>query len=181
MPETLLRPQTERATVRCAVYTCKSHEDGLEQEFNSLDAQRDACEAFIRSQASRGWELAPGQYDDGGFSGGTMERPALKRPLKDIEAGQGGIIVSAFNYSGSQSNERDAFAWYGSATSPGNPAMTDWWAEINWLLATFGAPVSTAGDVDGDGSSDVIINAPVYAYNYIAEGGASVCHIRTRP
>ena len=88
MPETLLRPQTERATVRCAVYTRKSHEDGLEQEFNSLDAQREACEAFIRSQASRGWELAPGQYDDGGFSGGTMERPALKRLLKDIAGGE---------------------------------------------------------------------------------------------
>lgn len=93
MPETMLRPPTERATARCAVYTRKSHEDGLEQDFNSLDAQREACEAFIRSQASRGWELAPGQYDDGGFSGGTMERPALKRLLKDIADGDVDIIV----------------------------------------------------------------------------------------
>lgn len=93
MPETLLRSQTERATLRCAVYTRKSHEDGLEQEFNSLDAQRDACEAFIRSQAARGWELAPGRYDDGGFSGGTMERPALKRLLTDIADEAVDVIV----------------------------------------------------------------------------------------
>ena len=71
-----LRLREEESLRRCAVYTRKSHEDGLEQDFNSLDAQREACEAFIRSQAARGWRLAPGRYDDGGFSGGTMERPA---------------------------------------------------------------------------------------------------------
>src|SRR5579862_3419200 len=71
--------------VRCAVYTRKSSEEGLEQDFNSLHAQREACEAFIRSQAGEGWRLHPTAYDDGGFSGGTMERPALQRLLADIQ------------------------------------------------------------------------------------------------
>jgi site-specific DNA recombinase len=87
------RSRDEETFRRCAVYTRKSHEDGLEQDFNSLDAQREACEAFIRSQAARGWELASGHYDDGGFSGGTMERPALKRLLKDVDAGAVDTIV----------------------------------------------------------------------------------------
>jgi site-specific DNA recombinase len=71
---------------RCAVYTRKSSEEGLEQEFNSLDAQREACEAFIRSQRGEGWRLIDTAYDDGGVSGGTLERPALKRLFADIEA-----------------------------------------------------------------------------------------------
>ena len=62
---------------RCAVYTRKSTEEGLDQAFNSLDAQRDACEAFVASQRAEGWALVPDRYDDGGFSGGTLERPAL--------------------------------------------------------------------------------------------------------
>ena len=62
---------------RCAVYTRKSSEEGLEQDFNSLHAQREACEAFIKSQHGEGWRLVKAVYDDGGFSGGTMERPAL--------------------------------------------------------------------------------------------------------
>jgi site-specific DNA recombinase len=66
---------------RCAVYTRKSTEDGLEQDFNSLHAQREACEAYIRSQASEGWQLIKEHYDDGGISGATMERPALKQLL----------------------------------------------------------------------------------------------------
>ena len=69
---------------RCAIYTRKSSEEGLEQNFNSLHAQREACEAFIRSQAGEGWRLITTAYDDGGFSGGTMERPALQRLLVDI-------------------------------------------------------------------------------------------------
>src|SRR6202521_6387872 len=73
---------------RCAIYTRKSSEEGLEQDFNSLDAQRESCEAFIRSQHGEGWRLVQTGYDDGGFSGGTMERPALKRLLADIEAGR---------------------------------------------------------------------------------------------
>lgn len=79
--------------LRCAVYTRKSTEDGLEQEFNSLDAQREACEAYILSQRHEGWELVPNRYDDGGFSGGSMLRPGLKALLADIEAGLVDVIV----------------------------------------------------------------------------------------
>ena len=81
------------AIVRCAIYTRKSSEDGLEQEFNSLDAQREACEAYIISQHHEGWVALPDMYDDGGLSGGTMERPALQRLLEDIKAGKIQIIV----------------------------------------------------------------------------------------
>ena len=79
--------------VRCAIYTRKSSEEGLEQAFNSLDAQREACEAYIKSQKHEGWTLIPDFYDDGGISGGTMERPALKRLLADIEAGHIDTVV----------------------------------------------------------------------------------------
>lgn len=79
--------------VRCAIYTRKSSEDGLEQDFNSLHAQRDACAAYVLSQASEGWTLLPDEYDDGGLSGGTLERPALQRLLGDVEAGRIDIIV----------------------------------------------------------------------------------------
>src|SRR6195256_5927718 len=79
--------------LRCAVYTRKSSEEGLEMEFNSLDAQRDACEAYVASQRAEGWILVPDRYDDGGFSGGTLERPALKRLLVDIEASQVDVVV----------------------------------------------------------------------------------------
>jgi len=78
---------------RCAIYTRKSTEDGLEQEFNSLDAQRGACAAYISSQASEGWEAVPDLYDDGGFSGGKMERPALQKLLTEVKAGKIDIIV----------------------------------------------------------------------------------------
>jgi site-specific DNA recombinase len=74
-----------RRTVRCAVYTRKSTEEGLEQEFNSLDAQREAAEAYIKSQRHLGWIVVPQRYDDGGFTGGNIDRPALKRLLEDIE------------------------------------------------------------------------------------------------
>lgn len=79
--------------IRCAVYTRKSTEDGLEQDFNSLDAQREACEAYIKSQQHEGWLLVEKQYNDGGFSGGTLERPAIKNLFKDIEAGEIDIVV----------------------------------------------------------------------------------------
>jgi site-specific DNA recombinase len=79
--------------VRCAIYTRKSSEEGLEQDFNSLDAQREACAAYVLSQASEGWTLLPDRYDDGGISGGTLERPALQRLLADIAAGRLDIIV----------------------------------------------------------------------------------------
>ena len=79
--------------LRCAVYTRKSTEDGLEQEFNSLDAQREACEAYILSQRHEGWNLVPDHYDDGGFSGGNMERPGLKALLAAVDAGLVDVIV----------------------------------------------------------------------------------------
>jgi site-specific DNA recombinase len=79
--------------LRCAVYTRKSTEEGLDMEFNSLDAQREACEAYIASQKAEGWQLVPDRYDDGGFSGGTLERPALKRLLADIEARHVDVVV----------------------------------------------------------------------------------------
>ena len=79
--------------VRCAVYTRKSSEEGLDMEFNSLDAQRESCEAYIASQKPEGWILVPDRYDDGGFSGGTLERPALKRLLADIESGRIDVVV----------------------------------------------------------------------------------------
>jgi DNA invertase Pin-like site-specific DNA recombinase len=79
--------------LRCAVYTRKSSEEGLEQEFNSLDAQREACEAYIASQKAEGWLLVSDRYDDGGVSGATLERPALKRLLADIEAQRVDVVV----------------------------------------------------------------------------------------
>ena len=84
--------QTPRP-VRCAIYTRKSTEEGLEQEFNSLMAQREAAEAYIASQRSQGWSSVPDVYDDGGFSGGNMERPALRRLLDDIERGRIDCVV----------------------------------------------------------------------------------------
>jgi DNA invertase Pin-like site-specific DNA recombinase len=82
-----------KAIKRCAVYTRKSSEEGLEQEYNTLDAQREACQAFIKSQAGEGWRLVKTEYDDGGFSGGTMERPALQRLLSDIRGGLVEVVV----------------------------------------------------------------------------------------
>jgi DNA invertase Pin-like site-specific DNA recombinase len=79
--------------VRCAVYTRKSTDEGLDQAFNTLDAQREACEAYAASQRHEGWECSSERYDDGGFSGGSLERPALKRLLADVAAGKVDVIV----------------------------------------------------------------------------------------
>jgi site-specific DNA recombinase len=79
--------------LRCAVYTRKSSEEGLDMEFNSLDAQREACEAYVASQRAEGWLLVGDRYDDGGYSGGTLERPALKRLMADIQAGAVDVVV----------------------------------------------------------------------------------------
>src|SRR5512134_455015 len=79
--------------VRCAIYTRKSSEEGLEMEFNSLDAQREAGLSYIASQKHEGWILVGDRYDDGGFSGGSMERPALQRLLRDVERGVIDVIV----------------------------------------------------------------------------------------
>ena len=85
--------KTNQKVIRCAIYTRKSSEEGLEQDFNSLDAQREACEAYIKSQQHEGWVLIEKHYDDGGFSGRTLERPAVKELFKDIEAGEVDIVV----------------------------------------------------------------------------------------
>ena len=82
-----------RQEKRCAIYTRKSCEDGLELEYNSLDAQYDSAEAYIRSQASNGWRVIPKRYDDGGFSGGNVNRPALKALMRDIETGEVDVVV----------------------------------------------------------------------------------------
>ncbi|WP_336491456.1 recombinase family protein [Methylobacterium nigriterrae] len=79
--------------LRCAIYTRKSTEQGLEQEFNSLDNQREAAEAYVKSQAHEGWRLLPDAYDDGGYSGGSLERPALQRLLSEVQAGRVDVIV----------------------------------------------------------------------------------------
>src|ERR1035441_662449 len=82
-----------KAVIRCAIYTRKSLEEGLDQSFNSLDAQREACEAFIASQRHEGWRALPALYDDGGYSGGNLDRPALQHLLEDIEANKVDTIV----------------------------------------------------------------------------------------
>ncbi|MEW9920979.1 recombinase family protein [Marimonas sp. MJW-29] len=82
-----------RQRIRCALYTRKSSEEGLDQSFNSLDAQREACDAYVRSQSGEGWTTLPSRYDDGGYSGGTMERPALQRLLSDIASGRIDVVV----------------------------------------------------------------------------------------
>ena len=87
-------PRADASRRRCAIYTRKSSEEGLEQEFNSLAAQREACEPYIRSQHHEGWLLlARNRYDDGGFSGGNLERPALQQLIADIRAGRIDIVV----------------------------------------------------------------------------------------
>jgi site-specific DNA recombinase len=93
----MIRPAADRTrrnrAIRCAIYTRKSSEEGLEQEFNSLQAQREACEAFIKSQRHEGWVCLPDGYDDGGVSGATMERPALQQLLAEIQAGRVDVVV----------------------------------------------------------------------------------------
>ncbi len=94
----MTRPRTRQQTptnprVRCAIYTRKSTEEGLDQEFNTLDAQRESGEAYIKSQAHEGWECLSDRYDDGGFTGGNMDRPALQRLMSDIEAGRIDCVV----------------------------------------------------------------------------------------
>jgi DNA invertase Pin-like site-specific DNA recombinase len=79
--------------LRCAIYTRKSTEHGMELEFNSLDAQREACEAYIKSQAHEGWQALSNHYDDSAYSGGSLERPALRRLLTDISAGRANVVV----------------------------------------------------------------------------------------
>jgi site-specific DNA recombinase len=84
---------TAAKKIRCAIYTRKSTDEGLEQAFNSLHAQREACAAFVLSQKHEGWAVLPAVYDDGGYSGGSMERPALQRLIAEIEEGKIDVIV----------------------------------------------------------------------------------------
>jgi site-specific DNA recombinase len=93
MAEAEKTPRRSARKIRCAIYTRKSTDEGLEQAFNSLDAQREACAAFVASQRHEGWTASPALYDDGGFSGGSMQRPALQRLMTDIEAGQIDVVV----------------------------------------------------------------------------------------
>ena len=87
------RDKSVSTRVRCAIYTRKSTEEGLEQDFNSLHAQREAAEAYIKSQKHLGWTLLPNHYDDGGFSGGSLERPALQKLIEDIEGKRVDCVV----------------------------------------------------------------------------------------
>ena len=89
----MIRANDSPPKIRCAIYCRKSTEDGLEQEFNSLDAQREAGEAFVASQRNEGWVCLPDQYDDGGFSGGNMDRPGIRKLMADIEAGHIDCVV----------------------------------------------------------------------------------------
>src|SRR6516164_1666234 len=93
MPRRSAASAKSRRKRRCAIYTRKSTEEGLEQDFNSLDAQREACEAFVVSQKQEGWVALPTQYDDGGYSGGTLDRPALQRLLADIRGSKLDVVV----------------------------------------------------------------------------------------
>ena len=88
-----MKDQTAKRSLRCAIYTRVSTDQGLEQDFNSLDAQREASEAYIKSQAHEGWRLIRDHYDDGGYSGGSMDRPALQKLLADVEARRIDVIV----------------------------------------------------------------------------------------
>jgi DNA invertase Pin-like site-specific DNA recombinase len=90
-----MRPAPSRQTqkTRCAIYTRKSTERGLDLAMNSLETQREVCRAYVKSQSFRNWIESPAEYDDGGYSGGTLERPALKRLVSDIEAGRIDIVV----------------------------------------------------------------------------------------
>jgi site-specific DNA recombinase len=88
-----MKRESRRANLRCAIYTRVSTENGLEQEFNSLDNQREASEAYIKSQAHEGWKLIRDRYDDGGFSGGSMDRPALAKLLDDVRARRVDVII----------------------------------------------------------------------------------------
>ena len=93
MAKRVAQPLAARTTSHCAIYTRKSTEEGLDQEFNSLDAQREACAAYVLSQRHEGWNPLPDVYDDGGFSGGNMDRPGLRRLMAEVQARRVDVIV----------------------------------------------------------------------------------------
>ncbi len=106
MPKNLTpKVSSLKPAIRCAIYTRKSTDERLDLEFNSLDSQRESAEAFIKSQMAEGWVCLPKQYSDGGFSGGSLERPALNELLADIEAGQIDCAIVASSLQNSNSEE----------------------------------------------------------------------------
>jgi hypothetical protein len=122
-----------KKVLHCAIYTRKSHEEGLEQEFNSLDAQRESTEAYIESQKLLGWKALPDRYDDGGYSGGTMERPALQRLLNN-RAYIGEIVHKSKSYPGEHEAIIDRKTWgkVQAVLADNKPvkvsmARTKWW------------------------------------------------------
>ena len=144
----MTRPQKKDAptAVRCAIYTRKSTEEGLDQDFNTLDAQRESAEAYIASQKSERWVCLPQHYDDGGFSGGNMDRPALNRLLADIAATNlalwGGSIVNPLQHTESGATPSDPpNVWTGSVPTGtpnaflGSPSFVDFgqWQATNTL------------------------------------------------
>ena len=123
-----MRSERGKATLRCAIYTRVSTEHGLEQEFNSLDNQREASEAYVKSQAHEGWKLIRTHYDDGGYSGGSMDRPALQRLLDDVRARRIDVIVvyKVDRLTRALSRDRQRRAAQGTSRRGGCPvAITD--------------------------------------------------------
>ena len=116
----MTRPEVKRK-VRCAVYTRKSSEEGLELAFNSLDAQREACAAYIDSQRHEGWLALDDRYDDGGYSGGTLERPALQRLIRDIEAGRS-TPSSATRSTGCRARSPTSRSWSTCSSGTASPS-----------------------------------------------------------
>jgi len=134
----------QRPVVRCAVYCRKSSDENLDMDFNSLDAQRECCEAYIKSQVGEGWVCLPDHYDDGGFSGGNLKRPALKRLLADIEAGKIDLVIT-YKLDRLSRSMRDFFKLlelfekhqvaYVSATQAFNTARSEGRLMLNMLLS----------------------------------------------
>jgi hypothetical protein len=134
--------------LRCAVYTRKSTEEGLEQEFNSLDAQREACEAYAASQRAEGWVLVPDRYDDGGVSGATLERPALRRLLIDIEANRVSVTADyAFRQPALRAAPDFASLHLGYCRTFSDPA---WRSELRISLVYVAELMSTISGVTRD-------------------------------
>jgi DNA invertase Pin-like site-specific DNA recombinase len=116
-----MKPGSLRTNLRCAVYTRVSTEHGLEQKFNSLDNQREASEAYIKSQGHEGWRLMRDRYDDGGFSGGSMERPALEKLLDAVRARRIDVIV-VYKVDRLPDHSPTSQSWSSSSMSTGCPS-----------------------------------------------------------